>query len=97
VSAQLLTLDNICARRVARHKNMRLHTGPSRIRSERATGITRAGNRELGCAEMFSHRNCNAHPTCLEALCRIERLVFDPKINVIGEFASAQQSGSAFA
>ena len=86
VSAQLATFDNVCARRVARHEDVRLHTGSSRIGSKRATGITRAGDRELCCAEIFCHRNGYAHSSRLEALRRIERLVFDPKIDIIGEF-----------
>ena len=96
MSSQFATLDNVCARCVARHEDVRLHTGSSRIRSERATGITRAGDRELCCAEIFCHRNGHAHSPRLEALRRIERLVFDPKIDIIGEFGGTQQRSSAF-
>ena len=96
MSAQFTTLDNVRARCVARHEDVRLHTGSSRVCSKRATGISRTGNRELCCAEMFCHRNGYAHSPRLEALGRIQRLVFDPKIDAIGAFGGRQQRCSAF-
>src|SRR4029079_19785378 len=50
----------------------------------------------FGCAQMFCHGNSHAHSARLKALGRIERLVFDPKIDVIGEFGDTQQWRYAF-
>src|SRR5436190_19628521 len=97
VSAQFTTLNNVRARCVARHEDVRLHARSSRVCSKRATGISRAGNRELCCAEMFCHRNSHTHAAGLEALGRIQRLVFDPKIDAIGAVGGTQQRCSAFA
>ena len=72
MGAQFAALDDVRTRRVARHEDVRLQAGPSSIRSERATGIASAGNREFCRAEIFCHRNGHAHPARLETLRRVE-------------------------
>ena len=44
-------------------------------------------DRELGRAKMFRHRNRHPHPSRLETLRRVERFVFNPKIDITAEFA----------
>ena len=85
VSVQLAALDNIRTRRVARHEDARFETGASGIRGQRATGIASAGNCEAGCAEMFCHRNGHAHSARLKTLRWIERLIFDPEIDIVSK------------
>ena len=97
MSAELAAFHDIRAGRVARHENVSFETGASGIRGQRATGIPRAWNCELGCAEMFRHRNGDAHSARLKTVRWVERLVLDPKIDIVRKSLCGQQRGSTFA
>src|SRR5947209_7425922 len=95
--AELSALDDVRARCVVRHEDVRFESGASGIGSERSSGISSARDSELNRAEIFGHRYGNGHTARFEALRRVERFVFDPKIDIFSEFLGAQQGRSAFA
>jgi len=96
VSAELPALDDVGARRITRHEDVRFEPSARGIRGQRAAGVPCAGDGELRRAEIFCHRNGHTHPARLETLRRVQRFVFDPKIDVVIEFLCVQQWCSAF-
>jgi len=52
--SKLAALDDVGARSVSRHEDVRFETGPSGVRGERSTGVTRTRNGELGGAKIIS-------------------------------------------
>src|SRR6266566_8646620 len=97
VRSELARLDDVRARSVARHENVRFETGSGGIGCERSAGVAGTGNRELGRAKVFRHGYGNGHASRFETLRRILRFVFDPKIDVVSELLRAQQRRPAFA
>src|SRR5205814_9736485 len=69
--SELAALNDVCARSVARHEDVRFETSPSCICGERSTSVARAGNGELGRTKIFRHGYANRHPPRLETLCWI--------------------------
>ena len=78
---------------------MRLESGARGVSGQCATGVSRARSGQFFCAEIFRHRNGDAHSARFEALGRIDGLVFDPKIDIdlAAELFRLQQRRSAFA
>ena len=72
MSAQLTALDDVRARCIARHEDVRFQAGPSRVSGKRSASIAGAGDSELGCSEVFCHGHGNSHPPRLETLRWIE-------------------------
>ena len=68
VRTELAALNDICARSIARHEDIRFETCAGGICGERSTGVARAGNGELGRAKIFRHRYGNRHPARFETL-----------------------------
>src|SRR5215469_2444214 len=97
MSAQLTTLDNVRARCIARHEDVRFQASAGCVGAKRSSGVAGAGDGELACAKIFGHRHGHAHPARLETLRRIYGFVLDPEIDVATEFFRAQQWRSAFA
>jgi hypothetical protein len=93
VSAQLAALT-MFARGVSRGMKMCASIPALAAYAARApTGITRAGTASLVAPRYFAIETAALIPTCLEALCRIERLVFNPELDIISELSAARSSG----
>ena len=69
--AQLPTFDDIRARCVARHEDVRFETSTRSVSGERSTGVARAWDSEFLRAEIFCHRDGDAHAAGFETLRRI--------------------------
>ena len=90
MSAQLTALDDVRARCIAWHEDVRFQAGPSCVSGKRSASIAGAGNGELDCAEVFCHGHSDTHPTRFETLRGVYRFVLDPEIDVVAKFLCAQ-------
>ena len=66
--SELTAFDDVRARSVAGHENMRLETGSGGVGCERPAGVPSARDGELGRAQIFRHGHGDRHAARFETL-----------------------------
>ena len=93
MSAQFATLDKVCARCVARHEDAPSTPARAAYAASAPPALPALGTASFVAPRYFAIETATLIPRALKLCVGLSDSVFDPKIDIIGEFAAHAGSG----